>query len=86
MFHFINNLLSLLMQYIPVWVGKTAGLYLNLGIALCLFVAAGLALILLLKRRGADGLAMDNPHGWLAALLRSPLVLYLLLMLLYAVL
>ena len=84
LFHLANNLLSLLMQKVPVWTGETAGLYINLAIALFVFLSAAFALIYLVKKKNMLNLFVESPRRWFAALLRSPLLLYLLLMLFFA--
>ena len=81
LFHLLNNLLSLLMQSLPYWIGETAGLYGNLFISLVLFLLAAWGILVLLRRRGQA--APPDVRGWLKELLCSPLLIYVMLMLLY---
>ncbi|MBQ8351675.1 MAG: CPBP family intramembrane metalloprotease [Clostridia bacterium] len=82
LFHLLNNLLSLLMQIIPRLLGETAGLFLNLGISLILFLLAAWGALVLLRRH--KGTRPPSARGWLKELLFSPLIVYILLMLLFA--
>ena len=59
-----------------------AGLYAGLGIAALLFALAAVGLTVLLRREGAK--APPKTRAWLRELLCSPLLLYVILMLLYA--
>lgn len=80
LFHLLNNLLSLLMQSLPSLLGQAAGLYANLGISLALFLLSAWGVLVLLRRRGQARL--PDTRGWLRELICSPLIVYLILMLL----
>lgn len=82
-FHFCNNFLSLLMQALPQQLGEVPGLYANLAIAGFLFLLAAWG-ALVLFRRWRTTAPPPPARSWLRALLCSPLLLYILLMLLYA--
>lgn len=83
LFHFLNNLLSLILQRIPRLLGSEAGLWVDLGIALIVFALAAWGLLVLLKRMRKRDEPLPAPQGWLRSLLCSPLLLYVLLMLCY---
>lgn len=84
LFHLLNNLLSLVLGALPQWVGITAGLYLTLAITLALFLLAAWGAVVLWRRRRKSGEKLPPVRGWLKELACSPLLLYVLLMLLYA--
>lgn len=84
LFHFCNNLLSLFMQALPQHLGEVHGLYANLALAFLLFLSAAWGAIVLLRRQKQGPTPPPAAHGWLRTLVSSPLLIYMLLMLLYA--
>jgi membrane protease YdiL (CAAX protease family) len=83
LFHLFNNLLSLCMQRLPRLIGVTAGLYVNLAGSLIIFLLAAWGILVLLKRKRESTKPLPTPKGWLRALLCSPLLIYVMLMLFY---
>ena len=81
LFHLVNNLLSLCMQRLPRLIGESAGLWVNLAGSLIIFLLAAWGILILLKRRRACRTPLPTPKGWLRALLCSPLLIYVILML-----
>ena len=81
LFHFTNNLLSLLLQRLPLWLGEQGGLAAQLAVTFMIFLLAGFSVLVLLRRKRKP---LPSTRGWLRELICSPLVVYVLLMLLYA--
>lgn len=85
LFHFVNNLISLLLQYLALWLPSYA-IAIALGFWFLLFCAAAWGLIVLIRRGSLRRTKADRtPTDW-RVLLLSPLTLWALLMLCFTLL
>ena len=85
LFHFVSNLLSLLMQYAVIWFGERTGTLITLSFSLVLFLLAAWSVIVLLKRKRKSKEKPAAPTDW-RTLLLSPLPLWAGMMIILTVL
>ena len=85
LFHFVSNLLSLLMQYAVIWFGERTGTLITLSLSLVLFLLAAWGALVLLKRERKSEEKPAAPTDW-RTLLLSPLPLWAGMMIILTVL
>ena len=84
-FHFLNNLLSLFLQYCAIWWGEDVGLWISLGVWFVLFAAGAIGFLTLWRRGELRRRAHGAPVNW-QELVYSPLTAWAVMMLVFTIL
>ncbi len=84
-FHFLNNLLSLFLQYCAIWWGEDVGLWISLGVWFVLFAAGAIGFLTLWRRGELRRRANSEPTNW-RELIYSPLTAWAAMMLIFTIL
>lgn len=84
-FHFLNNLLSLFLQYCAIWWGESVGLWISLGVWFILFAAGAIGFLALRRRGELRHRAHSVPVNW-RELIYSPLTAWAIMMLVFTIL